>query len=60
MGRVERREVDLEIAAVAYYGKKITLRELCDSALKYATAVFHNRHSHTKSKANSKQADSKG
>jgi hypothetical protein len=50
MGRVERRETELEIAAVAYYQRKISLKELCDNALKYATAVFHNRKSRDKNK----------
>jgi hypothetical protein len=42
-GRVERRKADLDAAAMAYYLRKIPLDELCVAALKYASAVHHNR-----------------
>lgn len=48
MGRVERRKVDLHMAAVAFYERKASLDELCHAALRYATAVFHNRRSNLK------------
>ena len=50
-GRVERRQSELEFAAAAYYLGKSPVEALCESAMKYAAAVIHNRHSRDKHKA---------